>query len=34
MNEIEMKQAILDAKTEKGLSWKQIGDAADLSTWA
>jgi len=32
MNKIEMKQAILDAKTEKGLSWEQIGDAADLST--
>ena len=32
MNKIEMKQAILDAKSAKGLSWKQIGDAADLST--
>lgn len=32
MNKIEMKQACMDAKAEKGLSWKEIGDAADLST--
>lgn len=31
MNKIEMKQAILDAKIEKGLSWQQIGEAADLA---
>jgi cyanate lyase len=32
MNKAEMKQAILEAKFEKDLTWKEIAKAADLST--
>ncbi|MHB1403934.1 MAG: cyanase [Thiobacillus sp.] len=31
MNKIEMKDAILQAKSEKGLSWADIAKAAELS---
>lgn len=32
MNKAEMKAAILAAKAEQGLTWKALGDAAELST--
>jgi cyanate lyase len=31
MNKIAMREAILEAKSEKGLTWKKIAKAADLS---